>query len=358
MRLGPLSATASDALLASISEGRLQQTRNNGSPTQPAATLSSSSSSWRTSARATPRTSFRPRSMPCSPRGSTGSTRSQRSMLALGAVVGRQVQTAAVHALADRCRVPRSSRPATDSSSATCSSRRPARKSSAPLSARPHPRRRLRVAGEVGACAASPATPPGWQSGKPAGRRRREDRPPPRDGLPLRGGDRWPGPRRVSPRGRDAARGGGESGARTRRPPGGDRLSRAFPRRCSATSGKEGVELLPALVSALFEAGSFDRAEEVAERAVAASASVGLPRVQARAAVERERISSRATPRRSTSRPRSRSPRRPHGRCATWRRPWSGAHGVPDVRSRLASGRCRGQLRPRRADARACPSRR
>ena len=53
---------------------------------------------------------------------------------------------------------------------------------------------------------------------------------------------------------------------------------------------EEGAELLPALVSALFEAGSFDRAEEVAELAVSASASLGLPRVQARAAVERERI--------------------------------------------------------------------
>ena len=53
---------------------------------------------------------------------------------------------------------------------------------------------------------------------------------------------------------------------------------------------EEGAELLPALVSALFEAGSFDRAEEAAELAVSASASLGLPRVQARAAVERERI--------------------------------------------------------------------
>jgi DNA-binding SARP family transcriptional activator len=53
---------------------------------------------------------------------------------------------------------------------------------------------------------------------------------------------------------------------------------------------EEGAELLPVLVSALFEAGSFDRAEEVAELAVSASASLGLPRVQARAAVERERI--------------------------------------------------------------------
>ena len=53
---------------------------------------------------------------------------------------------------------------------------------------------------------------------------------------------------------------------------------------------EEGAELLPALVSALFEAGSFDRAEEAAELAVSASASLGLPRAQARAAVERERI--------------------------------------------------------------------
>ena len=53
---------------------------------------------------------------------------------------------------------------------------------------------------------------------------------------------------------------------------------------------EEGVELLPALVSALFEAGSFDRAEEVADLAVSASASLGLGRVHARAAVERERI--------------------------------------------------------------------
>jgi DNA-binding SARP family transcriptional activator/tetratricopeptide (TPR) repeat protein len=53
---------------------------------------------------------------------------------------------------------------------------------------------------------------------------------------------------------------------------------------------EEGVELLPALVSALFEAGSFDRAEEAADLAVSASASLGLGRVHARAAVERERI--------------------------------------------------------------------
>ena len=53
---------------------------------------------------------------------------------------------------------------------------------------------------------------------------------------------------------------------------------------------EEGAELLPALVSALFEAGSFDRAKEVAERAVSVSTSLDLPRVHARATVERERI--------------------------------------------------------------------
>ena len=80
-----------------------------------------------------------------------------------------------------------------------------------------------------------------------------------------------------------------QGGPRPRRPAGRDRLSRPFPR-LLGYEREEGVELLPALVSALFEAGSFDRAEEVAELAVSASASLGLPRVQARAAVERERI--------------------------------------------------------------------
>ena len=56
------------------------------------------------------------------------------------------------------------------------------------------------------------------------------------------------------------------------------------------TEREEGAELLPALVSALFEAGSSDRAEELANRAVTVSESLGLPRVGARAAIERERI--------------------------------------------------------------------
>jgi DNA-binding SARP family transcriptional activator/tetratricopeptide (TPR) repeat protein len=53
---------------------------------------------------------------------------------------------------------------------------------------------------------------------------------------------------------------------------------------------EEGAELLPAMVSALFEAGSSNRAEGLADLAVSASASLGLPGVHAVAAVERERI--------------------------------------------------------------------
>lgn len=57
-----------------------------------------------------------------------------------------------------------------------------------------------------------------------------------------------------------------------------------------ANEREEAAELLPGLVSALFEAGSFHRAEEIAERAVSVSSSLGLARVLARATVERERI--------------------------------------------------------------------
>ena len=56
------------------------------------------------------------------------------------------------------------------------------------------------------------------------------------------------------------------------------------------TEQEQGVALLPALVSALSEAGSSDRAEELADRAVSTSASLGLPGVGARSAIERERI--------------------------------------------------------------------
>ena len=60
--------------------------------------------------------------------------------------------------------------------------------------------------------------------------------------------------------------------------------------RCSAPSREQGAELLPELVSALVEAGASARAEELAQRAMATSAALGLPRVGAWAAIERERI--------------------------------------------------------------------
>jgi predicted ATPase len=66
-----------------------------------------------------------------------------------------------------------------------------------------------------------------------------------------------------------------------------------FLERALALLGSEeaqGATLLPALVSALLDAGFSSRAEELAERAVRSSASLGLARAGARAAVERERI--------------------------------------------------------------------
>ncbi|MDP9133579.1 MAG: AAA family ATPase [Actinomycetota bacterium] len=56
------------------------------------------------------------------------------------------------------------------------------------------------------------------------------------------------------------------------------------------TEHEQGAALLPALVSALFEAGSSGRAEELADRAVSTSASLGLAGVGARSAIERQRI--------------------------------------------------------------------
>jgi len=56
------------------------------------------------------------------------------------------------------------------------------------------------------------------------------------------------------------------------------------------TDGPEGAELLPGLVSALFESGASDRAEALADRAVSVSDRLGLARVHARATIEREHI--------------------------------------------------------------------
>ena len=52
----------------------------------------------------------------------------------------------------------------------------------------------------------------------------------------------------------------------------------------------EGVELVPALVAALIEAGDSTRAERLAQRAMSTSAALALPGVEARSAIERERI--------------------------------------------------------------------
>jgi tetratricopeptide (TPR) repeat protein len=52
----------------------------------------------------------------------------------------------------------------------------------------------------------------------------------------------------------------------------------------------ERAELLPALAAALFAAGSFDRATEIAEEAVRAASELAAPVVHARALVERERL--------------------------------------------------------------------
>ncbi len=56
------------------------------------------------------------------------------------------------------------------------------------------------------------------------------------------------------------------------------------------TEARQGVALLPLLASALSEAASSDRAEEIADRAVARSVALDLPEIGAQAAVERERI--------------------------------------------------------------------
>jgi DNA-binding SARP family transcriptional activator len=52
----------------------------------------------------------------------------------------------------------------------------------------------------------------------------------------------------------------------------------------------EGVALVPILVAALIEAGDSARAERLAQAAVTASAALGLPGVEARSAIERERV--------------------------------------------------------------------
>ncbi len=67
----------------------------------------------------------------------------------------------------------------------------------------------------------------------------------------------------------------------------------AFLDRALALLGDEdptGAALLPGLVSALFESGASDRAEALADRAVEVTGALGLARVEARARIEREHI--------------------------------------------------------------------
>jgi DNA-binding SARP family transcriptional activator len=52
----------------------------------------------------------------------------------------------------------------------------------------------------------------------------------------------------------------------------------------------EGAHLLPTLVAALIDAGDLARAEQLAQQAVSTSAALGLPGLQARSAIERERV--------------------------------------------------------------------
>jgi len=56
------------------------------------------------------------------------------------------------------------------------------------------------------------------------------------------------------------------------------------------SGGEEGAQLLPALVSALIEAGASARAESLAQEAVSTSVALELPGVAARSAIERERV--------------------------------------------------------------------
>ncbi|MEN3281189.1 MAG: hypothetical protein V7607_2329 [Solirubrobacteraceae bacterium] len=53
---------------------------------------------------------------------------------------------------------------------------------------------------------------------------------------------------------------------------------------------QEGAELLPTLVVALIEAGASARAEKLADHAVATSAALSLPGIEARSTIERERV--------------------------------------------------------------------
>ena len=330
MRLGPLSATASNALLAAISGGRLQQDEERqitdtagGNPLfleQLVAYVGEGRS-----------TDALPPALHALLAARLDRLDTvERSVLALGAVVGDRFETAAVHALAtdvSRAEIEQACDRLVEHDLLTEQAGgdgvalrfrhaliRDTAYSTLAKSARTRPSRATRLlAGGA------------W---KRPSRRRREDR--------VRSGRRPAAMRRRSTAGLGmelAARAGRHLAAAARVAHAqGDLLGEiGFLERSLRLLGyerEEGVELLPALVSALFEAGSFDRAEEVAELAVSASASVGLPRVQARAAVERERIYLARRPEDVPGR--NRGPRHQAGRTdasRTWRPPRAGTHG-------------------------------
>ena len=108
------------------------------------------------------------------------------------------------------------------------------------------------------------------------------------------------------------------------------------------TESEQGAALLPVLLWALCDAGASERAEEVAERAVAATAALGLAVAGARSAIERERIRLYRHPEYfDAARAMAVVERASSTLRRERRRARAGAGGVPAVRRHLADGRHR-----------------
>ena len=150
----------------------------------------------------------------------------------------------------------------------------PARRSCARSPTPPSPRLHAR------GCTSS--TPPGWSATAPSSRR-----PTRASALHLEAAcryaqrDRRRDPRATRDGGGPATRRGGARGARTRATSPARSASSIGPVALFGPEQQEGAELMPTLVAALIEAGEFSRAERLAQRAVAASASLRLPGVGA-----------------------------------------------------------------------------
>ena len=212
----------------------------------------------------------------------------ERSALALGAVVGDAFETAAVHALAGG--ITRAELEQACDRLVRRELLAPGRRR-APLPARPRPRGRLRLAGEGCACAPARAARRvarrGWAAISPRPTHGSASISRPRAGTSRRSA------RALRPSWRPGPAGGSRPRPAWRAAAGTCSGEIGFLDRAVALLGTDraqGAALLPALVSALSDAGISDRAEELAEQAVQATASLGLSRAGARAAVERERI--------------------------------------------------------------------